>query len=159
MSLVATALASQFDRVWAMIREAVDNTPDDEWLKTGPSGDNLTRPARHAFHVVQSVDRYLGHSPKDPPTSSRLDIEWETCPVELLPTKEQVLNYLEEIEQRLRVRLNGLSEKELEAPSEFDWTGATVTEHWMYVLRHTQNHLSILNTTLHARNLKRAAWR
>ena len=87
-------------------------------------------------------------------------MDWEAATPEQLPTQEQVLIYLNEVQSEVEKWLIKASDSELLLPDvEYPWTGGSVLGRALYLLRHNQSHLGELNAELRRRELPRAKWR
>ena len=89
--------------------------------------------------------------------------EWEDATPEQFPTREQVLEYMNEMQTRVEAWLKGMKDSDLLSPdTSFDSPprmGGSVLGRAMYLLRHSQHHLGELNGELRRRELPRAEWR
>ena len=87
-------------------------------------------------------------------------MDWEGAKPEQLPTQEQTLLYLNEVQPKVEDWLKETSDSELLSPdTEYPWTGGSVLSRALYLLRHNQSHLGELNAELRRRELPRAKWR
>ncbi len=149
----AEAMADQFVRTLAMLREAVMVFPADEWRK----GDTpYQRPAGLALHTVEAIDDLAvlkrGESGRD----RRFGVDWEEQDSARLPSQEELLAYLGEVDRRLARFLAGADL--LAGEDLFRWTGSTLLSRMAYVLRHTQHHLAEMCLELHRRGYKAPPW-
>ncbi len=148
----AEALADQFVRALAMFREAVKAYPAGEWRKGEAA---CRRPAGLALHLVGSLGFYSSLRPGEG-ESGRFDVDWEDKDASKLPSQDDLLSYLDDVEARWA---GFLAEADLMAPEElFRWTGSTLLSRAAYVLRHTQHHLAEMCLELHTRGLKAPQW-
>lgn len=155
---VVSALKRHFARTWDMWQEEIANVPDGEWT----SGDvDYLIPARHLCHVVVSADFYTGDTPLDNYDWNKFfDGDWEGMPAEKLPGKEAALARLGEIRAIVDRRLGALDDEALlEAERMCPWTGKTLLDRLLYLLRHCQHHLGELHAELRRRGVKRARWK
>ena len=155
MPTIGDSVAAQFARCWEMLRDIVRKTPEDRWRA---DADPQLTPARWALHAVDAVDAYQSTSMEAMSWGSRFG-DWEGASTEELPTREQLLEYLDEVAAKLETRLRGMSDGEMLAPPPFHWTGATYLEHWLYALRHTHSHLGELNMLLRVAGGETGLWR
>lgn len=152
---VAQAVSDQFQRALRMFRETVQAFPAEEW-RMGEL--DYLRPAGLAYHVLETIDFYSGDRPgAEFPWGGRFGVEWEESRSERLPSQEQVLAYLDEMEAKLGdwLQKTDLLSKE----GTFPWTGATTVGRAAYMLRHTQHHLAELGLELRRRGCSRPEWR
>jgi tetratricopeptide (TPR) repeat protein len=149
----AEALADQFVRALAMFREAVKAFPAAEWC----TGDTpYQRPAGLALHTVEAIDDYAVLKPGESGRGRRFNVGWEEKDSARLPSQEELLAYLGEVEQRLA---RFLANADLAANEElFRWTGSTLLSRMAYTLRHTQHHLAEMCLELHRRGYKAPQW-
>ena len=149
----AEALADQFVRALSMLREAVKAFASAEWCK----GDTpYQRPAGLALHVVEAIDDYAVLKPGESGQSRRFSVDWEEKDSAKLPSQDDLLAYLDEVEQRLA---RFLASADLMACEElFRQTGSTLLSRAAYVLRHTQHHLAEMCLELHRRGYPSPQW-
>ena len=144
MSVAGDALANQFQRTWKMLRGVVRRVPEDRWRA---DEDPKLTPARWALHTVETVDSYMGTSMDDFPWGQRF-CDWEGGEAQELPTRDELIAYMDDVAAHLDPMLRGLDHDALSEASPFHWTGASVLGHWAYVLRHTMHHTGELNMLL-----------
>jgi tetratricopeptide (TPR) repeat protein len=149
----AEALADQFVRALSMLREAVKAFPAGEWRK----GDTpYQRPAGLALHAMESLERYAVLKPGESGQGRRPNVDWEDKDSTKLPSQDDLLAYLDEVEQRLA---RFLATADLAAAEElFRWTGSTLLSRVAYALRHTQHHLAEMCLELHRLGYKAPQW-
>lgn len=150
---MAEALTDQFMRSLSMLREAMMAFPSEEWRK----GDTpYERPAGLALHIVESLHSYSALKPGEYAEDAGLDVNWEEKDSSKLPTQDKLLIYLDEVEENLA---RFLADADLKATEElFRWTGSTMLSRAVYMLRHTQHHLSEMCLELHIRGLQAPEW-
>jgi hypothetical protein len=151
---IAQAMSGQFRRTLKMFREAALAFPLEEWRE----GDiDYLRPAGLAYHVVETIDFYTGdQSVHDFPWSARLGVDWEDSRSELLPSQEQLMVYLDEMQRKLEA---WLTETDLMAPEPlFPWAGVSMLERAVHLLRHSQHHLGELCLELTRRGYPGPDW-
>jgi hypothetical protein len=149
----AEALADQFIRTLGMFRQAVKAFPAEEWRK----GDTpYQRPAGLALHIVESTDGYCALHSGEPGSAARVAANWEDKDSARLPSQEELLAYLDDVDRRVAHFLAqaGLTEDE----QLFRWTGSTMLSRGVYMLRHAQHHLAEMCLELHRRGLPAPAW-
>jgi hypothetical protein len=149
----AEALADQFLREHSMLRIAINECPEGEWLE----GDTLyRRPAGLALHIVQTIDNYSTRKPGEGADHPLTRIRWQERDSAKLPSQDALLQYLEHAEQRLA---GLISSSDLMAKEEmFPWTGSSILSRLLYTLRHSQHHLADLITELERRGYGPAGW-
>jgi hypothetical protein len=149
----AEAVADQFLRTLSMLRIAVSTFPESEWRV----GESLyQRPASLALHIVQSIDFYSALKPGDSSEDPLTQINWEERNSSKLPSQEELLGFLDKVEERLA---NFITKSDFQAEEKFFlWTGFTVLSRAMYNLRHTQHHLADMATELQRRGFTPPDW-
>jgi tetratricopeptide (TPR) repeat protein len=149
----AEAVADQFLRTLSMLRIAVSTFPEGEWRV----GETLyQRPAGLALHIVQSIDFYSALKPGDGSEDTLTKIHWEERDSSKLPSQEELLGFLDIVEERLA---NFIAKSDFQAEEEqFQWTGFTVLSRAMYNLRHTQHHLADMAMELQRRGFTPPDW-
>ena len=152
---ITQAIADQFKRTLKMFRGAALAFPAEEWRK----GDiDYFRPAGVAYHVCETIDFYTGDQPADQfPWGGRFGVGWEDSRSSRLPSQEQLLTYLDEMERKLE---DWLQQTDLMSPEgAFPYTGAIILGRAMYVLRHTQHHMAQMSLELTRRGYPTPEWR
>lgn len=153
-----TALREQFSRCWAMWRVEIENISDEQWQ----SGDiDYLIPVRHACHIAETADFYTGDIAVDRFSwgTAYGGGDWEGTAASALPDRLATLALLEQMSILVDARLAAISETQLHTPSIFPWTGATLLDALLYLLRHTQHHLGEMHAELRRRNIPRAEWK
>ena len=149
------AISNQYQRTLLMLRDAVKAFPNEEWRVV----ENFyPRPAAIAYHTLEAIDFYTSGKIGDEfPWGHRFNVEWETKDYERLPSQQQLLTYLVEIETRITKWFNQM---DISAPEEtYSWTGDTKLENAIYLLRHTHQHTAELSLELHHRGYQSPKWR
>lgn len=151
---IAGVVFNQYQRALKMFREAVMAFPSDEWRK----GDiDYSRPAGVAYHVVESIDCYTGNQPVDKfPFGGRFGVDWEDSRSDRLPSQQQLITYLDEVEGRLQEWFRNTDL--LAAETMFPWTGSLVLGRAIYCLRNIQHHLSEMSLELTRRGYPSPEW-
>lgn len=150
---VAEEFRQQFDRAWAMIRESISGFSEVDWISAGV--DYLV-PARIAYHLIQTVEYYIADTPKEFAWGKRFGGDWEGMAKDRLPSREDMLSYLGEIENRMS---EWLGDRDLQEENElFPHTGKTLLGHALYVLRHTMDHHGQMNYILYQSGRKKVNW-
>jgi hypothetical protein len=154
---IGESVADAFERTWIMYRSAVNDIPEEHWR----AGDvDYLIPARQVYHVIEAAEYYSGATPKGFPWGQRFGTNWEHGAPEELPTREQILEYLDEIQERVDTWLRRLKDPELLSPDpEFLWPDSSFLDRALYLLMHNRQHIGELNAELRHRELKRIHWR
>jgi hypothetical protein len=155
MSMVRE-LTDHFGRTWSMLRGAIEAFPEGQWR----SGDvDFLVPARQALHAVEAAEYYMSEYPGEFEWGHRFGADWEGAAPEKLPTRTELLGYLDEVRMKVDKWLAGMGERGLLEPrQDFPWTGKTALGRALYVLRHIQHHLAEMNTELRRRGIDRPKW-
>jgi len=148
---LAEAMADQFMRAFGMLRLAITAFSAEGWCK----GDTpYQRPAGLALHALESTHGYSGLEPGE--IEAGLGMSWDEKDSSKLPTQEEMLAYLEKVEQSVA---RFLAQADLMAAEEHArFTGATVLSKAVYMLRHTQHHLAEMCFELHRRGIQAPDW-
>lgn len=152
---IKKSLSGQFRRSLMMFKEAVLAFPPDEWRK----GDlDYLRPAGVAYHVLETIDFYAGDQSADQfPWGGRFAVDWEDHDSARLPSQDQLVVYLGEIEQKLE---DWLERTDLLSPERtFSYTGATALARALYGLRHVQHHVAEMSLELTRRGCQPPDWK
>jgi|WetSurMetagenome_2_1015567.scaffolds.fasta_scaffold273384_1 hypothetical protein len=155
MSKIADALLHQFDRTWEMLRCSIERLTDEQW-RTAPNERMV--PARWAYHAIRSADVYAGENRESFSLTGLAGGNWEAAP-EDLPSRQDILKYLGQVEAKMRARISSLSEEQLLGPTGFPWTGESILEQMIYILRHIQYHLGELAAALRSHGANQAEWK
>lgn len=154
--LLASTLVESYSM---MFEEAIKIIPETHW-KNGEI-EYLT-PARLIFHTIEATDYYTPDSPTGYIWNKRFDIDPDAgeIPVERLPSKQSMLEYHDEVREKVEDWLNSLNMKDiLRSEEKFPWTGSTLLGRIMYILAHNKQHFGELNAELRRRDLPRIKWR
>jgi len=147
------ALAEQYLRALSMFRIAVNTFPPETWLE----GDTLyQRPVGMALHIAQSIDFYSALEPGERSENPLTQVNWEDRDSSKLPTQEELLTYLDTVEERL-ARFITKSDLQVEEKL-YPWTGLTILSRALYNLRHTHHHLADMAMELQHRGFKPPDW-
>lgn len=149
----AEALADHFTRTLLMLRSAVETFPQEEWFEGATS---YQRPAGLALHIVQTLDLYSALRPGEGSGDALAQINWEERDSSKLPSQEDLLGFLDHVEERLA---NFIASADFGAEEEiFPWTGSTILSRALYSLRHAQHHLADMAMELQRRGLTPPNW-
>jgi uncharacterized damage-inducible protein DinB len=141
---VTDDLLEQFQRTISMVRFTIEEFDDEQWL-SGISW--FQTPARVGYHLVESLDFYFsGKADGEEFTYGyRFDDPWWEMKDEQLPKREALLEYLDEVKERIEEAFSSLDDGNLSTPFElYDWSGKTLLGHYVYALRHTMHHQGAL---------------
>lgn len=152
---VTRPVLEHFRRTFAMFREAVEACPAGEWCE----GElDYLRPAGVAYHVLETIDFYTSEQSVDTfEWGGRFGVGWEGAHADQLPSQEQVLLYLDEMETRVE---EWLTSNHLLAPEQtYPWTGSVLLARALYVLRNTQHHVAEMSLELTRRGYSAPQWK
>ncbi|NHJ40057.1 MAG: DinB family protein [Asgard group archaeon] len=152
---ITSAILSQFSSTWKMLREAIDNCPDEYWYGT----DKDWSYSRTVYHIIETQEFYLRESPEGMVWGklleeiSKSDSETDT----IYPSKDILLDYLEKIEKSITEYLKDIKFENLIIKDGFKWF-SSVIEKLLYLLRHNAHHLGELGRMLREWECKRMKW-
>ena len=132
-------LLDQYQRSFRMLVAEIGNFDEVQWLH---GIDFFQVPVKVAMHIADCLDFYFsGKNPDDYRWGYRFGGGWWELPVDRLPDKALVLDYIGEIEARIVAELGALYDEDLSRPFPIaDDSGATLLGHYIYALRHTLHH-------------------
>jgi hypothetical protein len=140
-----------------MLENAMRACPDQLWI------DRSQRPEFWylAFHTLFFLDLYLSESvegfvPPEPFTLDELDRSG-VLP-ERVYTNDELQAYLEHGREKCRAKLAGLTEEEAGRRCGFPWLDISVSELFLYNMRHVQHHAAQLNLILRQKTDSAPRW-
>ena len=156
------AIDRQFEATWRGLRSTTEDIPAEQWT----AGDvDYLRPARHVLHAIIAADGYCRSEPHRASWNTLTEqtfgrsIDWVNTPADQLPDQNAIRDYLDGVGLRIEAWLDGLSDEDLLEPQkEFLNTGPNILSRMIYVIRHTEGHIQIINAELRRRNLPRIKW-
>jgi len=157
--IITTTLIEAYSLIFDMYEEAIDKIPENQWI----SGEiEYLTPVRLILHSTEAVDYYSTDTPTGHIWEKRfnLDPEARDIPTEDLPSKQNMLEYHNEVRSKIEDWLTNLSMDDLlKSEEKFPWTGSTLLGRIMYILAHHRQHFGELNAELRRRKLQRIKWR
>ncbi len=158
MSSIGQILDDQYTRMWNLLREVILNTPDEPWREGSRISSGL---ARLAYHTIETVDFYNGETEKSFKWGARLGINiWEAATPSELPSKEQVNKYAEEVRIKTETIFSEWNDMNFMAKQTiFHWTGKTLLDRFLYIIKHSYYHLGQINAVLSASGFTPLNWR
>jgi hypothetical protein len=157
-------IVSQYRAALGALKIAVEKTPVEEWNTTEYNNPTW----QLAYHTVWSVKFYLAPFPDSyVPFQNAIDgaeslggsQDWEnsesTVIIEGAHTKEEILNYIEQINESLVEAVSSLS---FEANSGFEWYPYTRLELHINSIRHIQHHTAQIIERLKAKGITGFLW-
>ena len=136
-----------------MLERTINLCPDDLWI------DSSLQPQfwQEVFHILYYLDFYFGTNWKKQP--ERFDVKenlGETPTIAL--SKEELLNYLEEMREKCTDVLSNLTNEQIQGKNSYFWTGPTLSHKLVYNIRHSQHHIGKINSILKAKGIEAAKW-
>jgi hypothetical protein len=158
MKEVIQVLIRQYDDMWEMLTQAINNVSDDLWAKE----DNEWYFSLTAYHVVETADFYKRSTPKGMEFGKRLgQVDWwkniGRQKAALRLSKDLILEYLTEVKTQLRTTLENSSKKDLLSNDKFHWFDSRL-EKYVYLLRHNTYHIGELAKKLRSEGNARIKW-
>ncbi|MFX0114942.1 MAG: DinB family protein [Candidatus Hodarchaeota archaeon] len=152
-------LLNQFNSSWKMVQQAIENSPQELWPKT----TNDWTFSYVVYHLIETAEFYCRSMPEGMEWGKKAGINWETdseiAKREKIAeiSKEDCLNYLKEMEDRLAGILAAVNESELLEKDGFHWFSSKF-EKMLYLLRHNMHHIGELNKALRDCDGDRIKW-
>ena len=156
---IGEAFALQYDKIWEMLSEAIDNASDDLWKYS----KSTWRYAWNSFHVVEVIFYFTLDDPKGIRWGERAGINWEKdSEIRSLEkmkkiTKELVREFIDEIRDSWSTKIKEKSNDHFFSKDDFG-TFASNLERHIYSIRHAAHHIGELNTELRDFNDKTIEW-
>jgi hypothetical protein len=164
-------LVKQFESSWLMLRQCIENVPDDKWsvgLKiidkpwAEAKGENIWYYSDRVYHIIQTVEYYTNDDPKTMKWGGRIGgIEWrKESPEETAARikKDDMIEYIEETEKKLRKKLRSFSESDLFDSDGFsEWQDSRFAK-FLYTMRHSMWHIGELSRAHREYDCKRISW-
>ena len=156
---IGEAIASQYDKIWEMMSDAIDNASDDLWKYF----KNIWGYAWNSFHVVEVIFYFTLEDPKGIVWGERANIDWEKDNgIKSLETmakipKELVRDFIGEIRDSWQIKIKEKSDDYFLSKDDFG-TFASNLERHIYSIRHAAHHIGEMNKELRNFNVKRIKW-
>ena len=147
--ILANDLRLQYQRAFSIIREIVENFPEDRWRE--PHGNVYYIPCRIAYHLAVVIDGYLAGGSKDKDFAAKLPYgKWTEATAEILPERKEFLSYFDGAVSRAEKVLAGLNDDILTQPIEPERArmGSIKMGMYMQMLRELADHSGELNKML-----------
>ncbi|MFX1284571.1 MAG: DinB family protein [Promethearchaeota archaeon] len=157
---IGLVLSNQFASSWKMLRQAIKNVPDTYWSKE----INDWSFSWNIYHIIETADYYKQSTPTGMEWGKRVNINLKADSENTIKqkkakiTKDQLLGYLEEIEDQVSDLLENSSDEELLGKDEFDDGHLIILEKILYLLRHNMHHIGELNKALRDWQCERIKW-
>ena len=154
-----------------MLRQCIENVPDEKWdvgLKVidkpwaEAKGENIWYYSDRVYHIIQTVEFYTNDDPKTMKWGGRIGgIEWRKESPEVTASrikKDDMLEYLQETENKLRKKLMSFSDNDLFEDDGFsEWQDSRLAK-FLYTMRHSMWHIGELSRALRDYDCKRTSW-
>ncbi len=156
---IGEAFASQYDKIWEMLLEAINNASDDLWKHF----KNTWGYAWNSFHVVEVIFFFTLDDPMGMSWGERANINWEkdneikSLEKKAKITKESVREFIDEIRDSWDAKIKEKSDDHFLSKDDFG-TFASNLERLKYSIRHAAHHIGELNTELRDFNDKTIEW-
>ena len=139
------SLYVNFNNAFRLIEDTLSHFSPDQWLR---GEDAFQVPAKISYHILDALDYYFRPEPTEKYTwGHRFGGGWWELPEADLPSPEDLLIYLKELEERVHWKFSHeLTDADLSEP--FDKAkqhGETRLGHFVYALRHTLHHHGALS--------------
>jgi hypothetical protein len=168
---IAENLVKQFESSWLMLRQCIENVPDEKWsvgLKiidkpwAEAKGENIWYYSDRVYHIIQTVEFYTNDDPKAMKWGDRIGgIEWRKESPEVTASrikKDDMLDYIEETEKKLRKKLMSFSDSDLfEVDGFSEWQDSRLAK-FLYTMRHSMWHIGELSRAHREYDCKRISW-
>lgn len=157
---IGSILSKEFKNSWNMLRQGIENISEELWNVTVNEWSYVWT----VYHIIETAEYYSRSTPKGMAWGRRAGINWEIDSEEIIDqkkldlTKTKLLNYLEEIEDRITDLLENSSDQYFFETDDFDDGSLLILEKLLYLLRHNMFHLGELNKVLRNANCKRMRW-
>ncbi|MHA2009478.1 MAG: hypothetical protein ACXABO_02565 [Promethearchaeota archaeon] len=156
---IGEAIASQYDKIWKMMFDAIDNASDDLWKYF----KNSWGYAWNSFHVVEVIFYHTLDDPKAIAWGERANINWEkdneVIFVEKMTkiSKELVREFIDEIRDSWQTKIKEKPNDYFLSKDDFGDFASNLERH-IYSIRHAAHHIGELNKALRDFNNKRITW-
>jgi uncharacterized damage-inducible protein DinB len=153
------ALSKQFKSKWIMLIDALSKCPEESFHDgIGDWSFSYT-----IYHIIETAEFYIRNSPDGMKWGSRAGFDWNNDSKETISkmkkklAKELLLEYLEEIQNRINQFLKEKTDKDLLKQDDFHWFDS-IYEKLVYLLRHNSFHIGELAKTLREWETDRIKW-
>ena len=135
-------LIDQYQRSFKMLTEEINRFDDRQWLNGLADPDHFQTPVVLAMHIYDCLDFYFRVNPGDEYRwGHRFGGGYWELPLDKLPSKDLILIYAQELEERIIPMLSALDDADLAqsalVPEE---PNLTRLGSYIYALRHTIHH-------------------
>ena len=169
---IAEHLVKQFEACWEILRQSIENVPDEKWAIgieiinkpwSETKGMNVWYFSERVYHIIQTIEFYSNDDPSIMKWGSRIGgIDWKSESPETTAMrieKDDMLNYLEEIKEKLEKKLRSFSDKDMFETDGFsEWQESRLAK-FLYTMRHSMWHIGELSRALRDYECDRTKWR
>ncbi|MHA3963789.1 MAG: hypothetical protein AM325_009630 [Candidatus Thorarchaeota archaeon SMTZ1-45] len=164
-------LIEQFESSWLMLRQSIENVPDDKWdvgieVIDKPwaevKGQNIWYFSERIFHIIQTVEFYSSDEPEVMKWGGRIGgIDWRKESPQITASrikKDDMIAYLEETKMKLRNKLRTFTDDDMFETDGFSkWQPSRLAK-FLYTMRHSMWHIGELSRTLREWDCERLEW-
>ena len=152
---ITSGLLSQFSSTWKMLRNAIENVPDEYWYGTTHDWSY----SRTLYHIIETQKFYIRDTPEGMEWGKLLiKLNTDDKPLdEVYPPKVILIDFLEKTEIEVTNYIKELTFEKLLEKDDFKWFGS-VFEKLLYLLRHNQHHIGELARMLREWDCERVKW-
>jgi len=158
-NFLSKALLRQYEGKWDMLKQAIEKYPNELWGED--KGDWTYSWTIH--HIIETTEYYIANSPESMKWGKRVGIDWDNDSKESIIRKKAgisktfLLEYLEEMKNKVNSFLKESNENDMMEKDEFHWFHS-IFEKLVYLLRHNTLHLGELSKTLRDNGFERMKW-
>ena len=153
--IITTALKKSFRNTIGLIRDTIEKAEDDKWRQ----GEHFFHvPAKVAYHNIECLDFYFRPDGMEKFTwGHRFGKPYWKLSNNDQPTQQELLDYLDEIKERIFAHFDALTDEMLTNPfpNNPEWTRI---EQYLYALRHTDHHQGTLSALADLLGIPSADW-
>ncbi len=153
-------LSQEFHHTWQMLRQAIKNITPSKWNERIHDWSfSFT-----VYHIIETAEFYNRNTPEGMEWGKRAGFSWtENSDEEILErmaalTKEDMVNYLNDIEESITKYLANVSVEDLFTTDGFDNGKLLIIKKLLYLLRHNMHHIGELNKFLRDIDSTRINW-
>ena len=157
---IGHVLAKEFGRSWLILREAMENISDKDWNNR----TNNWSFSNTVYHIIETAEYYHRNTPEGMEWGKRAGFSWTDDSEETILrkmsslTKNDLIEYLDEIEKCISQSLEKSTNEDLFGTDSFDNGMLHIIEKMLYLLRHNMHHIGELNKVLRDTESKRIKW-
>jgi hypothetical protein len=142
--VLSTSVADNFQEAVKLVAETIRQFKPAQWTK---GIDAFQVPWKIAYHLIECLDYYFREPSTEPfEWGHRFQGGWWELSADKLPSPDDLLEYLEEVEHRISHHFLALDDSQLTLPYDPEQEhGQTRLAHYIYALRHTMHHHGALS--------------